>query len=319
MSITRKNKKQAFSLIEISIVILIIAIFVSGALTVSVSVINNQKAKITKERMAEIYRAIGNFVMKNYRLPCPASFTLTKDQAAYAAEMGAQGSCVGAGVYFSNTLSTSIAYGMLPAATLGLPDEYAEDGFGSKFSYLVRTNYTLSEYPAAISINGFSFATDINDPKVITFSSATNTTANAFVIISHGANKYGAFNSDSSNQISTSGASTYEITNTLTNISGSNANFGSLDAPYNGTITIVANDDSSTVFDDIVFAKTRSNIISDYKASFLIPCIDGTTYPNAFYGNIVFRNTSCPIPNDTITPTRQCGPSGLWINQITCP
>lgn len=318
MSITRKNKKRAFSLIEISVVLLIIAIFVSGALTVSVSVVNSQKAKITKERMAEIYRAIGRFVATNYRLPCPAPLTLSKNSAGYAIELGAPGVCSGGGIYFSN-LVPAIAYGAVPAATLGLPDEYAEDGFGSKFAYLVRINYTKAEYPATASTNGFSFVADINDPKVISFSSAASTTSNAFILISFGANKYGAFNSDSTTQIPSTGASTYEITNALFNMVGSTADFGMLSAPYNGVVTIVSNDDTNNSFDDIVFYKTRSNIISDYKMNFLMPCIDGVNYPTTFYDNIVFRNTSCPVPNSSITPTRQCGPFGLWIDQVTCP
>lgn len=71
--VLQKNNKTAYSLLELSIVILIISILISGVLTMSVGTTNNAKNKATNDKILEIYKALGNFLLTNKRLPCPAS------------------------------------------------------------------------------------------------------------------------------------------------------------------------------------------------------------------------------------------------------
>ncbi len=320
--ISKKNRhKSAFSLIEMSIVLLIISIIISGMLTVSTVVINNEKVRITKERMDEIYKALGRFMLKNHRLPCPASLTLTKTQVAYGAEIGIAGSCSGSGVYTSSTLSPLPVYGMVPAAALGLADKFAEDGFGGKFAYVVHQYYTKKEYPTTTSANGFSYlvpsATTM--PATISMPSAAANDYNAFVIISFGANKYGAFNAGSSTQNSSSGASTYELQNMLTSIIGSNAAFG-VNSSRASAITFTASDYDSETFDDIVFAKKRTDMIADFAGEFLVPCASpGSGYSSVYYGQSQYRTTACSSPNASIIPSVECGILGTSITKISCP
>lgn len=320
--INKKNRrKTAFSLIEMSIVLLIVSIVIAGMLTVSTVAINNEKIRVTKERMDEIYKAMGRFMLKNYRLPCPASFSVTKNQVAYAAEIGTPGSCAAGGVYSSATLSNMPFYGMVPTATLGLDDKFAEDGFGSKFAYVVHKYYTKAEYPTATNANGFSYlalsATEM--PATISMPSAAKNDYNAFVIISFGANKYGAFNAGSSTQNSSTGASTYELQNMLTNINVDFANFG-VNASNAGTITFTASDADSETFDDIVFAKKRSDMIADFAGEFLVPCASaGAGYSSVYYGQSQYRTTACSAPNDSIIPSVECGILGTSITKISCP
>ena len=77
--VIKKNNKTAYSLLELSIVILIIAILISGAMTMSVGTLNNAKNKATQDKIAEIYKSLGNFLLANKRLPCPASLKKLKN------------------------------------------------------------------------------------------------------------------------------------------------------------------------------------------------------------------------------------------------
>src|SRR3989338_7419279 len=110
----KKVFKKAYSLIELSIVILIISILITGALTVSVGSVNNAKIKNTNDRLQQVYKALGNFLVANKRMPCPASLKKIKTtDSDYGAEVGSQGACSGSGVYQSTT-SANLVYGMVP-------------------------------------------------------------------------------------------------------------------------------------------------------------------------------------------------------------
>ena len=319
------GKKSAFSLIEMSIVLVIAAIVISSMLTISSVNINNEKTRLTKERIDEIYKALGIFMLKNYRLPCPASLTLSKTVVgSYGVEVGPAGSCNGAsGVYStsSGVLSNLPVYGAVPVNTIGLPDEFAEDGFGSKFAYIVFKNYTKAEYPASTNLSGFSYSSGAGNalPAVISMPSASINASNAFVIISFGSNKYGAFNAAATTQNSKTGASTYELQNMLINIAGSTAEFGN-NASNNSSITFTASDSSSNVFDDIVFSKRRDEMITDFDAMFLMPCLSpGAGYSDAYYGKIQYRTSACPSPNGAIFPSIECSAFGISITKQSCP
>jgi prepilin-type N-terminal cleavage/methylation domain-containing protein len=84
----RKSSPKAFSLLELSIVILIASILVTGALSVSSSMTDERKIIITKDRMDVIYKALGTFLLKNKRLPCPASLLEIKSTSTtYGTEL----------------------------------------------------------------------------------------------------------------------------------------------------------------------------------------------------------------------------------------
>ena len=72
------KKNKAFSLIELSIVLLIISILASSALSISTNSIINNKIKVTNDRINQLYKAIGNFLVINGRIPCPASLIKNK-------------------------------------------------------------------------------------------------------------------------------------------------------------------------------------------------------------------------------------------------
>jgi prepilin-type N-terminal cleavage/methylation domain-containing protein len=285
-------QKKAYSLIELSIVILIISILISGALTVFSGSANNKKITITKSRIDEVYKALGGFLLANGRLPCPASITAIKSTDL---NYGAEGSCAaGSGVYISGNL----VYGMAPVKALGLPSEYAEDGFESKFAYIVEKNFTNN----ATFKNATATATmTLNELPGGVSQVITNDAILA--LVSYGANKSGAFNANGT------------VQNTRSNDSSEMEN--DLGASNAFDKNLVFNAPDSDVFDDIVFYKTRNSLVSDFDALSLINCLADTlslsypssapySWPESSYNQVVSSTTPCPSPYITTVgyPTR---------------
>jgi len=317
----QKTRKTAFSLIELSIVLVILSILIVGALSVSTAGISNAKNKITNDRLQAIYKALGEFMLAQSRLPCPADLTQVKTGAGYGAEVGSQGECSGTGVYASNNQS-DIVYGMLPVNALKLPSDMAEDGFGSKFSYIINRKFTKQEFSgAAASPTGFSYtATDGTDMiKILEQPSANEIDGIVFAVIGHGMNKFGSFNANSSSQNSAS-SDGYEQQNYPSNISGSTADYGVISGQ--GTrVVITSTNTSSDVFDDVVLYKSRANLISDFNAMYLIPCaaqtVNSRSYATAYYGSLQYANSNCSTPS-TSRPSYRCGVNGAWVSVDSC-
>ena len=316
-----KNRKTAFSLIELSIVLVVTAIIIAGVLSASTASINNAKIKTTNERIKVIYKALGNFVLTNYRLPCPAALNIAKDVAAYGNPVSSAGNCSGVGVYKSSTQS-SVIYGMIPISALGLPQDLAEDGFGNKLIYIVNNNYTAADYPGTSPTTFFSSfsESDISNIRILQVSSGNVIDGNAFAIISLGQNKYGAFNSTGTTQNGTTSTDTYEQQHYVTSVNLSTspytASFGNV-AGNASRVVITYENSGSDVFDDIVFFKTRNQMIVDFNGMFMMPCQAIANYSLAYYGQTAYRSTNCTAPN-TVKPSKKCAAYGVWIDQQTC-
>lgn len=312
--ITAKKFRKAFSLIELSIVIVIVSIMITGVLSVSVSSVNNAKIKTTHDRMKEIYKAMGNYLLTNKKLPCPAQLTLAKNSASYGLEFGSDGTCANDVDTFLLT-STNLVYGMVPVNSLGLTSDMGEDGFESKFAYIVDKRLTL----ASSFYEGFTGG-DANPAAGITVTElpANVSTTADFAIISFGANKSGAWNSNSTTQNTPRSTDIEEDNNDI------NASAPFFDA------TIYSSSTDSDTFDDIVFAKKRKDMVIDFDGMSLIPCgattltINTKNYavPAANYGQTVLSTTTCASLGFGSSPVYAqigCGAFGVWNSFVTVP
>ncbi len=306
----KKNpKKTAFSLIELSIVVLIIAILITGSLSSSITAINNAKIKSTRERMDEIYKALGSYLLINGKLPCPASILeLKSSSSTYGTSIGTAGTCSGSGIYTSTTSgATNLVYGMVPVRTLGLSNDLAEDGFEDKIAYIVDKNFTGTNFGTSTSTETMT----INEiPGSVT---KTITTDAIFALVSYGINKSGAFPINSATQITRSSDAS-EMTNDL----------DSTASPLFDKI-LITDAKSSDVFDDVVFYKTRNNLLLDFGALSLVPCQSGALslnyggasdyqFAQGSYNQLIVSSTQCPLGYRSTTkfPTRRCGAFGVW-------
>lgn len=307
-----KNKKikSAYSLLELSIALAIISVLIAGGISVSGGVTDSAKINITKQKMDIIYKAMGSFLTTNERLPCPALLTTLKtDTSNYGNEVGAPGNCTvsGAGVQISGNL----IYGMIPVATLGLSAEMGEDAFGSKFVYMIDRRFTINS-AAAPSASGFAGVTTVIFSVDETFGSVTSrvTSEAIFILMSHGPNKNGAFPANSATQNSI-GSDACEVSNSISPAS-----------PFFNN-TVCSYDGNSDIFDDILFFKSRAEMITDFGLVNLVACTTsaGTGFlpTTGYYDQMSYRSTPCPSPNDYMTPTSKCGRDGNWIQLVICP
>lgn len=315
-----KIRKSAFSLIELSIVLVIIAIVIAGTLSVSTVSINNAKIKVTNERMKAIYQALGNYMVTNYKLPCPAPLILARDTTGYGVAVGTAGTCAGGAGTLASNAQTAVYYGMVPVATLGLPADMGEDGFGNKMVYVVSGPFTDADYPSTTLSDKFSsYAENANATiKILQVSTGNILDNNIFALVSLGQNKYGAFNAKSTAQNTAASSDAYEQQNYVSNVNmgAHTADFGNITGHANRVVITYSNP-SSEIFDDIVFAKTRSQMVIDFNAMFLIPCASGGNYAAAYYGQVSYRTTNCTVPTD-VTPSKRCAAYGLWNVEQAC-
>jgi hypothetical protein len=280
--------KKAFSLIELSIAIIVISILIVGFLNVSSGKSSNNKVKITKDRIDVIYKSLGEFVLKNKRLPCPASIKAIKtSDVNYGIEGTAAGTCTaGTGVYLSTaTNATKMVYGMVPTQTLGLSSDYGEDNFGNKIAYIVDKDYTSSTTFASAN-------TGIIGQKYVNGALTTDVSNAIYALVSYGANQSGAFSAKTNNQNATSSDvdEGYNYPTSFNDIAKT-ANFSQI---------LVKNTERSTVFDDIIHYRNRDDFLKDNNA-----------------GNIVNGNINS---NANVTSVAECNASsGAIIDNTTLP
>jgi len=229
--------KKGFSLIELSVVILVISVVVAGLLSVQTSGNITKKNAATNYRINQVYKALKIFAGANKRLPCPAPITLAASDVSY----GEEGDCTAAtGVYVSGNL----VYGMLPIKALKISPSLALDDFGNKFAYIVDSTFTTSSSPSGfidpneggIAINKYFSSLILEEPSAI------------FAIISYGKNQKGGVSAFATTANSSSSSDVDELENA---ISGFDANL------------ISATSRSGTSFDDVVFFKNKKNFLQD--------------------------------------------------------
>ncbi len=319
-NLLQKKSRQAFTLIELSFILIVISVLVAGMVSIMSSRIANEKARQGNENFATIYEALGKYLVANKALPCPASLIQSKISSADYGSAISASNCVAPGVYQSNS-NTNLVYGMVPSKTLGLSSEFAEDSYGSKIIYVVDKRLTTT--------SSDSFETNIQNSTAISISGGVSINNAVFVLISRGANKSGAYQANSS-AIPSASSNADELKNDAKNTIENTAPTPSTSS-FEGIFV-----QSSTVsgFDDSIFYKTAEQLLNDFDAWSLIPCTSASssellygtsvTWPKAYAGQVIAANTACPTPNwnGSITyPTKKCGAKGVWgsvINSCTC-
>lgn len=174
---TPRLRNNGFSLVELAIVLVIVALLTSGML-LGISAQRNATENVDAQRQLENIRdALLGFAMANGRLPCPALPNLANTDANAGKENCAQ------------------PHGVLPWATLGLPET---DPWGNRFTY-----FASSKFTAALSAGtqaSFTLATGVAPDtaglaNIKEFGSSGNYIASDLpaVIVSHGSRPAGAW------------------------------------------------------------------------------------------------------------------------------
>ncbi len=178
---TPPHRNNGFSLVELAIVLVIVALLTSGLL-LGISAQRNAAENIDAQRQLETIReALTGFALTRGRLPCPAVANLANTDVNAGLENCAQ------------------QHGVLPWATLGLPET---DPWGNRFTYFASSKFTAQLTAGAQS----SFTLSTGDPNATppdnagtanikaSSGSASNVASDLpAVVVSHGSRGAGAW------------------------------------------------------------------------------------------------------------------------------
>lgn len=198
--------KQGFTLVEMSIVLIIMSVVVGSGFALATRMNEREKEDVTLARLDAIEKALLDYRKANDRLPCPADGTVNPDNANYGIEAANSGSCDGgtpaanftAATHATKTVytDTTVVGGTVPIVTLGLPKEYGIDGWGNKFSYHIDARATeRSAFSTYTISNGNCFNVIVDD--LLTWADDSDRNYLSFhavyALISHGSDGHGAF------------------------------------------------------------------------------------------------------------------------------
>lgn len=246
-------RQRGFTLLELSIVLLILSLIAGGLLTALAQNTRIQKEKELQQKLTAIESGLIKFRRHYNRMPCPADGSLDIGNAKFGVEASNIGSCDGnPAANFNDTGNTS--GGVVPVRTLGLPDEFMFDPWGGRFSYAVDIRMTA---PSAFINYGMSDAT-IGSITILDGAGQTVTTKAIASLVSHGNNGHGAFQLSGSRK-ATGSTNANELKNCHCDTNGVATTFNNqfVIQPSTG-----ANSNSANSFDDTVRYWLRSQIYS---------------------------------------------------------
>lgn len=187
------RSNEGFSLIELALVVviggLLFAMF-ANALLVSQQ---QAKTKVTRERLEAIDLSIRNFYIASSRYPCAAPRNVASDAANYALEV-ANCSSTAPGTLRAAPFGGGahrVRIGTVPTRTLGLPDIYGYDAWGSRILYAVNEADTNTTTFATIA-NAIDVVDGVGNSVIAPQGSLS------YILVSHGQNREGAFNNSGS-------------------------------------------------------------------------------------------------------------------------
>jgi len=280
------RQRDAFTLLEMSIVLTIIAVIIAGgAVTFSASLKQRQYDQ-TKEKLVVLQNALRDYWRTFGRLPCPgASYSYNATSGGSNGNFGKEAqnkaTCDGTPSadfvynldhatsttrcnYTGVTFDDCVYGGMVPVRTLQLPDDYAFDGWGRRFQYVVNSDFTTQDAAAAISITADSGGTSRIIIKTSTTTAAASipkTNSAAYALVSFGMNGHGAYPRTTSGDIRVSSGSDNDMEKANCHCDATTAatTFDNIfyQSPYKTNT-------SSTIdtFDDMVVFGTRGTLYS---------------------------------------------------------
>ncbi len=233
---------RGFTLIEMAIVMVVIGLLLSGGLVAVAPVLQNSKISETNQRLDRVEQALLLHVIRYGCLPCPADSGLASTNA------NAGKADIAAGTYYSSGCQASgacAATGVVPWVNLGLSENDITDGFGARIDYTVAQDLQLTNGMVRTPPSTYPSPTTGNGLIVLNYSNIEQTggadaTRAAYVLVSHGPDRFGGYLAQSGSG-PLSSASSSSATQTENN---------------DADVTFVQDDVHSTIgstyFDDIV-------------------------------------------------------------------
>lgn len=189
--------KNGFTLIELSIVIIIIGILLIPMIVAYERYLTQKRIDITKENVKLIEEAITKYVNDNGDLPCVANAVIPADDPAHGAPVDCVSppSVPGVVTVAGARDGTNVIIGAVPFRAINIPMEQASDGWGRRLTYAVTqrlANGTIVPFDAS---RGEIAIVDQSNTSLITPAGSA-----MYVVISHGKKGEGGLNLMSGSQ-----------------------------------------------------------------------------------------------------------------------
>jgi len=246
VTVRQRRFSRGFSLVELSVVVLIVGIVMTMGIGAWTANLENQAHAATAQRQAAVKEALTGYLRRSSRLPCPDNDFAAPDGIENRATPN------------DPATACSARFGIVPYVTLGLARDAVRDGWGNFFSYHV-SNTTNT--PAAsgnwsansdwtISANfrsGNTGTITVNDRNGAAVTAiATNVAA---VIVSHGRNGFGAYSVGTRNTLPAAGTDELDNTN------------GAADTTYFRRDVTTSDAATGGAFDDQVMLLTANDLL----------------------------------------------------------
>lgn len=292
-----QSTKNAFTLLELAVVLVIISLIIGMGFSASQDMLESANQVATNNRLDAIEKSLFTFWQKNGRLPCPADATLASTNANYGIEaVNTSNKCNG-GTPAANFVSATNVYkaaeGAVPVNTLGLPLDFMNDAWKRKIAYAVKPDFAAVGARERTALKHSSCSTN-TAITVKDIGGGVRSLNAAYLLLSYGKNGHGGYPAMGSARYNASATNADELTNCHCTNSAA-------DSTYDGNyVQRSQNFNTSTTanyFDDIVRYKERWQLSSAEDASY------GNGYWNADLA-IAFQEAST---GTVYTYKNQCG------------
>lgn len=257
---------RGFTLLEMSVVLVIIAVIVGASMTMGNKWIEAERYRSTNRNLDIIDKAISTYMKANRRLPCPGRINIAYNDMANGIGQEAQppGSCNGTPAA-SLGVSNNVAGGSLPVDALDLPRSMMTDAWGRRIMYYVDVRMTQMDaadtypYNDSASIGLLRIFTRLSDGSYVERTSASARAM--YALISTGPNGHGGFQNNGTQYFAASAdAGEWDNCNcnatAATSITANPSPIGQAAVAF---LVLVASSPFDT-FDDIVRYKIRSQL-----------------------------------------------------------
>ncbi|MGE0754163.1 MAG: FG-GAP repeat protein [Alphaproteobacteria bacterium] len=177
--------QHGFSLMQTGVILAVSSIALAAALPNQQFSSDTKKEEITQARMRVIDAAMKQFIASNSRLPCPANAQLAFSNASYGIENSAPGTCNSPSLGPVN----EVVGGSVPTRALGIADDYALDGYGRRFTYIVDRNTTSTSECRDRQSQGTKGTIEILDA----YNSTLHQDKVMWALVSYGKDGHGAY------------------------------------------------------------------------------------------------------------------------------
>ncbi|WP_339045737.1 type II secretion system protein [Candidatus Mesenet endosymbiont of Agriotes lineatus] len=181
---------KGFSLLELTIVLIILSIVFSNVLSLRNRYINKEKYQQTLKKLDIIEKTVESYAASHNRLPCPAIGELRASEKKF----GLESINLEDGNFKCRDLILfkQISHGTVPVRTLQLDDDFMFDGWNRRIGYSIDSNFSNPEYYLSSRHGSI---------KIVGGNNQVKTNHAMMVLISHGKNGYCAWSHYGETQI----------------------------------------------------------------------------------------------------------------------